>query len=63
MVLSPVYRTRAMMWDGASNCSRQVILEVFHFANQFPRPARKNGHPVLFAILEQGFCDNYIEPP
>jgi hypothetical protein len=30
---------------------------------QFPRPARKNGHPVLFAIFELGFCDNYIEPP
>jgi hypothetical protein len=24
---------------------------------------RKNGHPVFFAILEQGVCDNYIEPP
>jgi hypothetical protein len=34
--------------DGASNCLRQVILEVLsHFVNQFPRPARKNGHPVL----------------
>jgi hypothetical protein len=35
----------------------------FHFVNQSAPPARKNGHPVLFAILEQGFCDNYIEPP
>ena len=25
------YRTRAMTWDGASNCSRQVILEVLSF--------------------------------
>jgi hypothetical protein len=24
----------------------------FHFVNQFSRPARKNGHPVLFAIFE-----------
>ena len=58
------YRTRAMTCDGASNCSRQVILEVLSFCfNQFPRPASKNGHPFLFAILEQGFRDNYIEPP
>ena len=40
------YGTRAMTWDGASNCSRQVILEVLSFCYQFPRPARKNSHPV-----------------
>ena len=27
----------------------------FHFVNQFPRLARKNGHPVLFAILSRIF--------
>jgi hypothetical protein len=57
------YRTRALTCDGASYCSRQVILKFFHVVNHFSRHARKNIHPVLFAILEQCFCDNYIDPP
>ena len=32
------YRTRAMV---------RSFWKFFHFVNQFPRPARKNGHPVL----------------
>jgi hypothetical protein len=40
--------------------SGHFVLDVL---NQFPRPARKNGHAVFFSILEQDFCDNYIEPP
>jgi hypothetical protein len=41
----------------------RLFWKFFHFVNQFPQPARKNGHPVLFVILEQDFCDNYIDPP
>jgi hypothetical protein len=46
-------RTRAM------TCWLEQLLTSGHFGNsfnQFPRRARKNGHPVLG-------CDNYIEPP
>jgi hypothetical protein len=56
------YKTR-VIW-------REQLLTSGHFESsfilltQFPRPARKNGHPGFeFAILEQSFCDNYIEPP
>jgi hypothetical protein len=50
------YRTRAMTWDGARATAHvRSFWKFFRFVNQFPRPARKNGHPVLFAILEQGF--------
>jgi hypothetical protein len=54
------YRTRAMAWDGASNRHVRLFWKFFHFVNQFPQPARKNGHPVLFVILEQDFCDKLI---
>jgi hypothetical protein len=36
------------------------LWKFFHVFNQFPRPARKNGHLVLFAILEQGSFVKYI---
>jgi hypothetical protein len=59
------YRTRAMAWYGASNCSRHVILEVLFILLISFRDLRVKMLVTgfEFAILEQGSCDNYIEPP
>jgi hypothetical protein len=42
------YRTRAQ-WRDMARATAHVrsFWKFFHFVNQFPRPARKNGHPVL----------------
>jgi hypothetical protein len=42
------YRTRAIWHDMARATAHiRSFWKFFHFVNQFPRPARKNGHPVL----------------
>jgi hypothetical protein len=59
------YRTRAQ-WRDMARATAHVrsFWKFFDFVNQFPRPARlKMVTRFEFAILEQGFCDNYIEPP
>ena len=42
------HRTRAQ-WREMARATAHVrsFWKFFHFVNQFPRPARKNGHPVL----------------
>jgi hypothetical protein len=52
------YRTREM---ARATAHVRSFWKFFHFVNQFPRPARKNSHPVLFAILEQCFCDLRVD--
>ena len=46
-----------VIWRDMARATAHVrsFWKFFHFVNQFPRLARKNGHPVLFAILEQDF--------
>jgi hypothetical protein len=45
--------TRVASNSGLTEPHVRSFLKFFHFVHQFPRLTRKNGHPVLFAILEQ----------
>ena len=41
------YGTRGMACMARATAHVRSFWKFFHFVNQFPRPARKNGHPVL----------------
>jgi hypothetical protein len=39
----------------------EICFDTLRYGTLEVENSLKNGHPILFAIFEQGFCDNYIE--